>query len=99
MFNNTTAGVWNKAASTKVKGVTIPGALAFARNIDCDMQPFNTELMLKTYGYNIEVSNRFFIDDISGIEIGTILKVGNETHEVKKILKWNYYEVFTLGGT
>jgi len=89
-------GIWNKLPSTKVGGITIPGVLAFVRDIDCDMQPYSTALLLKSYGYNIEVTKRFFIDDIADIKIGTILKYGTENHEVKKIIPWDYFEVMTL---
>jgi hypothetical protein len=96
MFTNYTVGVWNKGASTKVNGITIPGVLTFVRDIDVDMQPYSTALLLKTYGYNIECTKRFFIDDIVDIKIGTILKYGTEQHEVKKIIEWDYFEVMTL---
>lgn len=96
MFDNFSIGVWNKGPSTKVDGITIPGVLAFVKTIECDMQPYSTELLIKEYGYNIEVTKRFFIDDIAGIEIGTILMHGTEKHEVKKIITWDYYEVMTL---
>ena len=96
MFKKFTVGIWNKAPNTKVNGITIPGILTFIRNIECDMQPYSAELLLKTYGYNIEVNKRFFIDDITDIKIGTILKFGNDKHEVKKIIEWDYYEVMTL---
>ena len=100
MFANYTVGVWNRAASTKVNGVTIPGALSLLKTIDCDMQPYSTELLIKTYGYDIPVTKRFFIDDVADIKIGTILQLGTDQHEVKKIVEWDsYFDVFTLEVT
>jgi hypothetical protein len=100
MLCNYSVGVWNRAASTKVNGVTIPGVPAWVRDIDVDMQPYSTELLIKTYGYDIPVTKRFFIEDISGITIGTILKYGSDSHEVKKIIPWDdYYDVMTLEVT
>lgn len=96
MYNYFTVGVWNRGPSTKVNGITIPGVLAFVRDIMCDMQPYSTELLIKTYGYNIPVTKRFFIDDFAGIKIGTVLVFGTEKHEVKKTVPWNYFEAFTL---
>ena len=96
MFNNFTVGIWNRDPSTKVDGITIPGVLAFIKNIDVDIQPYSTELFIRQYGYNIETTKRFFIDDIADIKIGTILKYGTEQHEVKKIISWDYFEVMTL---
>jgi len=80
----------------KVDGVTIPGDLALVRTIDCDMQPYSTELFLRQYGYNIEVTKRFFIEDIADIAIGTVLMYGTERHEVKQIISWDVFEVMTL---
>ena len=100
MFANYTVGVWNRATSTKVNGITIPGALSWARDIDVDMQPYSTELLIKLYGYDIPVTKRFFIEDIADIKIGTILKYGSDSHEVKKIIAWdNYCDVMTLEVT
>jgi len=96
MLCDYSVGVWNRGPSTKISGVTIPGALAFVRTIDCDMQPYSTELFIRQYGYNIEVTKRFFIDDVAGIKIGTVLQYGTENHEVKKIIPWDVFEVFTL---
>ena len=96
MFNNYNVGIWNKRLGAKVGGIYIPGALSYIKDIYCDMQPYSTELLLKDYGYNIEVTKRFFIDDISDIKIGTVLKYGTENHEVKKIIAWDYFEVMTL---
>ena len=100
MLCNFSVGVWNRAASTKVNGVTIPGVLVWVRDIDCDMQPYSQELLIKLYGYDIPVTKRFFIEDITDIKIGTILKYGSDSHEVKKIIAWdNYYDVMTLEVT
>lgn len=99
MFDNYKVGVWNKGPSTKVDGITIPGVLALNREIDCDMQPYSADLLLKNYGYDIEVTKRFFIDDIADIKIGTVLMYGTEKHEVKKIIEWDYFEVMTLEVT
>jgi hypothetical protein len=97
MLSNYSVGVWNREPSTKVNGVTIPGVLAWVRNIDVDMQPYSQELFIRQYGYNIEVTKRFFIEDIRDIKIGTVLQYGAEKHEVKKVIAWDdYYDVMTL---
>ena len=96
MLCDYSVGVWNRLPSTKVNGVTIPGVLAWVRDIDCDMQPYSQELLIKSYGYDLPVTKRFFIEDIADIKIGTVLIYGTEKHEVKKIIAWDYYEVMTL---
>ena len=96
MFNNYLVGVWNRGPSTKVNGITIPGVLAWVKDIMCDVQPYSQELLLKTYGYNIACTKRFFIDDGSDITIGTVLMIGTTKHEVKKIIEWSYLEAMTL---
>lgn len=64
------------------------------------MQPYSQELLIKSYGYDIPVTKRFFIEDIADIAIGTILKYGTDSHEVKKIIAWdNYYDIMTLEVT
>ena len=96
MLCDYSVGVWNRLPSTKVNGITIPGALVLIKTIDVDMQPYSTELFIRQYGYNIEVTKRFFIEDVSDIKIGTVLQYGTEKHEVKKIISWDVFEVMTL---
>lgn len=75
----------------------------FIKNINVDIQPYSTELLLKTYGYNIQVTVRIFADKDENIKVGTILKYTNklgntEDYEVRKIIDWdNYLEVFAYG--
>ena len=90
---------YNRLPSTKVNGITIPGVLAFVKTIDCDMQPYSSERFMRDYGYQIEVTKRFFIEDITGIKIGTVLQYGTEKHEIKKIISWDIFEVMTLEVT
>ena len=99
MIADYSIGVWNRLPSTKVSGVTIPGVLALVKTIDADMQPYSAELLLRNYGYQIEVTKRFFVEDITDIRIGTVFQYGTEKHEVKKIIAWDVFEVFTLEVT
>lgn len=96
-------GVYVRGVSTKVNGMSIPGELVKVKDIDCDMQPYSKELLLKQYGYNIEVNKRFFTDFDPNIKIGTILYYTNpqyviEKYEVKAI-PWEEptMEVIALG--
>ena len=95
--------VYGRGASIKVGGIAIPGELGWIKEMDCDMQSYSKELLIKQYGYDIEVNKRFFMDFDPNIKIGTILKYTNsqnnvETYEVKKI-PWDkpIMEVICLG--
>jgi len=104
MFYNFKVGVWNRALSTKVNGIVIPGVLAWVKDLDCDIQPYSTALLLKAYGYDIEVNKRIFMDYDSAIKIGTIFYYTNlqdvvEKYECKAIINWDYLEVMCLGVT
>ncbi|AZV58832.1 hypothetical protein [Clostridium sp. AWRP] len=84
-------------------GSWVPGGENKVKDIDCDIQPYSQELLLKKYGYDIKVNKRIFIDDFEpSIKIGTILKYLNkqnqtEAYEVKSI-PWDdgYMEVMCL---
>ena len=104
MFTNSTVGLWNKGASTNVNGVVVPGVLTWIKDIQCDVQPYTTQLLLLAYGYNIAVSNRIYIDYFdANIKVGSILKYvdgyGNTLNLEVKIIPWNdqYMEVICLG--
>ena len=104
MLKGFSVAVWNHAAGTKVNGIYIPGTLAKVKDIDVDLQPYSKALLLKNYGYDIEVNKRIYIDHFdSDIKIGTILKYTDKYNvnislEVKAI-PWDdtWMEVFGLG--
>lgn len=102
MFSECKVGIYNRLPSTKVNGVVIPSTPTWVKDINCDIQPFSTALLLKQYGYNIEVNKRIFMEFDSAIKIGTILYYTNpqsvlEKYEVKTIVNWDYLEVMALG--
>ena len=102
MFDNYNLSIYNRVPSTKVNGITIPGALAWVKDVLCDLQPYSTALLLKDYGYNVEVNKRIFIDYDNSIKIGTVFYYVNlqgvtEKYEVKTIINWDYLELACLG--
>jgi hypothetical protein len=69
----------------------------FIKNILVDIQPYNTEMLKKNYGYDIEVSNRIFYDHFgidTDIKINYILKTLEEVqkeYEIRKFIPWDTY--------
>lgn len=102
MLCNYKVGVYNRLPSTKVNGVTIPSTPTWVKDVYVDIQPYSTSLLMKQYGYNIEVNKRIFLDFDPNIKIGTIFYYTNpqnvvEKYEVKAIVNWDYLEVMCLG--
>ena len=102
MFYDYNVGIYNKTPGQKIDSVFIPGVLTWVKDISCDIQPYSTALLLKTYGYNIEVNKRIFLDMDIDIKIGTVFYYTNpqnilEKYEVKTIINWSYLEVMCLG--
>jgi len=101
MVSNFKVGLYNKSTSTKVNGVTIPGVLAWVKDINCDIQPYSQALLLKTYGYDIECNKRLFMDYDADIRIGSVLYYTNlqsivKKYEVKIVIEWSYLELACL---
>jgi len=104
MMKNYTVGIWTKGLSTKVNGVTIPGVLAWVKDIDVDIQPYSKALLIKNYGYDIEVNKRVYIDEFdSSVNVGTVLiytdSYGKAINLTVKAIPWDdgYMEVMCLG--
>lgn len=102
MFYDYNVAIYNRGASTKVNGITIPGVLTYVKDVMVDIQPYSTALLLKDYGYSIEVNKRIFADYDSAIKLGTVFYYVNlqgvtEKYEVKQIIQWDYIEVMCLG--
>ncbi|MCH3962688.1 MAG: hypothetical protein LKE46_00200 [Clostridium sp.] len=104
MLQNFTVGIYVKTEGHQDShGSWVPGEDQHIKDIDCDIQPYSQELLLKEYGYNIEVNKRIFVDYYEPlIKIGIILKYVNkrgetEVYEVKAI-PWDdeYMEVACL---
>lgn len=102
MLKNQIVKVYSSAPIPDGYGGTTPN-LTYIKDIQVDLQPYSSELLLKNYGYNIEVNKRIFIDSFdSNIKEGTILKYTDkygieQSLEVKKI-PWDdgYMEVVGL---
>lgn len=104
MTSNSTVGVYKSAPGTKVNGIFIPGELTYVKDMDLDIQPYSTALLLKQYGYNIEVNKRIFIDHFdSDIKVGTVLKYtdkyGTDVSLTVRVIPWDdgYMEVMCFG--
>lgn len=99
MLKNHLINIYNKAEGQKNEyGVWIEGELEFTKQKYVDIQPYSTELLLKDYGYNIEVTKRIFDDTDENIVIGTILEHKSDKYEVRKIIPWDtYVEVMCFG--
>jgi hypothetical protein len=95
--------IYNKPTPTKVNGITIPGTLTFVKSVYVDIQPYSKALLIKSYGYDIEIAKRIFMEVDNDVKIGTIFYYTNpqnvvEKYEVKAI-PWDdgYFEVMVDG--
>ena len=102
MLADYSVGVYNRGPSTKVNGITIPGVLTWVKDSMVDIQPYSTALLLKDYGYSVEVNKRIFMDYDPNVKIGTVFYYSNpqgtlEKYEVKTVILWDYMELACLG--
>jgi hypothetical protein len=102
VLKNCSVEIWNNAPGTKVNGIFIPGVLSYVKTTDVDLQPYSKKLLMKDYGYDIEVNKRMFMDVDIDVKIGTVFYYTNfqniiEKYEVKQIIQWDYLEVMALG--
>ena len=65
-------------------GGYVPG-IETSKEIMADVQPYSRELMLKKYGYDIEVSKLMFCNVDLEIKEGSIIIFNSKDYEVKKI--------------
>lgn len=102
MIKNKTVSIYNNIPIPDGYGGQLSNP-TYIKDIDIDIQPYNSALLLKNYGYNIEVNKRIYIDYFdSDIKIGTILKYkdkyGVDTSVEIKAIPWDdgYMEVMGL---
>lgn len=97
MVTNSTYALYSyNPGSKNSHGDWSTGEPVFIKNIDVDRQPYNKALMLKQYGYDIDVTDRllyeyFGVDE--DIKINSILKdvVTGDEYEIRKIIAWDTY--------
>lgn len=79
-------------------GGTAIGKPVYIKTINCDVQAYSRELFKKEYGYDIDVSERVFMDlDAEAIE-GRIIKYNNNDYEIKKTIEWDDYMELMIYG-
>lgn len=100
MLKNTTYTLCSKSNGSKNSHGDWITTDVEVKNIVVDKQPYNKELLLKNYGYGIEVTNRLFYEYFGvdeDIKINSILKTldGTEEYEIRKFINWDTYtEIF-----
>lgn len=64
--------------------------------IECDVQPYSREEVLREYGLDVDVKYRIFMDEYPNID-GTYLVYKGSKYDVVKTLDWdNYCEVIVV---
>lgn len=105
MFCDYTVGV-NKIVTNKDNGYSVE-TLNYIKDIECDIQPYSKELLLKSYGYDIQCNKRILCEADSDIDTDTIFTYkdidGNtKYYQIQKIINWDDLDmeiaVLEVGG-
>ena len=95
MLKNDTITLTNQGVGTQdIYGNYIPG-IPVTKTMRVNVQPYSRELLLKAYGYDIEVTKRVMCEVDTDIKEGSIITYKGIDYEVKKI-PWDigHMEVF-----
>ena len=72
-------GIWNEGEEVPFK------------TVECDVQPYSSELLYKDYGYKERVKKRIFCDDDGAIINGMAVLYKGVRYVVKLIIPWDDY--------
>lgn len=89
---NNSLELWNITSGHKgTNNVWIKGSEEPVKNIDCDVQPYSSELLKKEYGCEEECTKRIFMDPDANIKMGSILKdnVKKISYLVNRVIDWD----------
>ena len=75
----------NKAIGTQDEFGGYVAGKEISKDIWCDFQPYSRELLLKRYGFDIEVTKLMICDIDKDIKEGSIVLFNDISYEVKKI--------------
>lgn len=71
---------------------------SYLKSIKATVQPFTSEMLMKSYGYDVIVTKVMYCDIEPSIKEHTILKIDGVFYQVKKHMDWNtHMEVFMDG--
>lgn len=95
MVINSTYTLYSYGIGTKNSHGDWVANLVEIKKIDVDRQPYNKELLLKQYGYDVDVTDRLMYEHFGpddDIKINSILKdTSDNEYEVRKIIQWDSY--------
>ncbi len=75
-------------------GSWVDGEYKDYKQIECDVQPSNRELVYKEYGYYIDCSKRVFCDKCE-LKEGDYIKYRDNIYKVVKLIEWDdYFDIF-----
>ena len=78
-------------------GIYHKGEEGVLKSIDCDIQPYSSELLYRDYGYQEQVTKRVFCDLNSDIKNGIFVKdEAEKRYKIKKIIPWDDYLVVVI---
>ena len=89
MLSNCTVGIYNRTSTVDEWGETVEGLVPiWIKDIDVDKQPYTNEQAKKDYGFDVICTDRIFADLDTDIKANTVIKCGELTYKVQKILRW-----------
>ncbi|HHV26002.1 MAG TPA: head-tail adaptor protein [Tissierellia bacterium] len=78
------------------EGRWVDGELKPIKTIECDVQPFSSELARKTYGYEEVVQYRIFLDPDNQLETDGTIRYKGEDYKIKRIVPWDSYWILLV---
>lgn len=62
-----------------------------------DVQPYNMNLAVRDYGYQVECTKRIFMDIIPEITESAVIRYKNQFYKIQKVIDWeDYLDVICL---
>lgn len=96
MFYDKTIEIIEDTGYLNSDGLWIEGELEEIKTIECDVQPFSTELSYKMYNYNENVEYRVFCSPDQLLKLGTIIRYKDEYYITKKVIDWDDYYILLI---
>lgn len=70
-------------------GIWYKGQDFLLKVIQCDAQPYSSQLLYKDYGYTEDVKYRVFCDKDNDITVGLPVEYEGKTYKIVRIISWD----------
>lgn len=80
-------------------GIYIKGTETTLKTIECDVQPYSSQLLYQDYGYQEQCTKRVFLEPDNDFMVGKKIRYNGKLFKIVRVIEWDsYYQLMLDDG-